>query len=216
MTLGKTANPYKMVISGKTEVRQDALEEYDYLIEKGAIKNFLVLFGYPFTVYFWNNFVRNKDPCIYIETASQHIIKLCQRALKHQSTVYLGYFTDECNFNTVYLDGKIQSVNKRETNRGVQINDQPIQPVKNYRIRIRPKRWVFGEFVGSSARNPDITDSNFNVQRKLYYRGNLFRKAKYVVSPCDNTGKEDIFTYDCDLVHEVETVESKDQNQGET
>lgn len=202
----QTQSPHHIQISSTYHPKEDALTEYDRLIEGGLIKNFLILFGYPFTIYYWNDFkTKNNDPCIYFETASSHVVKLCQRAHKHRHTVYLGYFTDQCNFQSVYVDGKIQSIHRAKPCRSVRVNKQKALPLKTYRIQIKPKKWVFGVFVASSAQNTSITDSNFNVQRKTYYRNNTYVKTKYTVSPCDDIGKEEIFTYTCDLPHTVET-----------
>ena len=76
-----------------------------------------------------------------------------QRIIKTELDIYLGYFSDKCNFHTVYIKGNITKILKNKPVKSIQVNDQPIQYLDDYKIIIRPLEWVFGEFVGSSARN---------------------------------------------------------------
>jgi hypothetical protein len=204
----KPVQIYKMQIPEKEPPTETAIQYYDSMIENEVYSNFMIIFGYPFVIN-WDT-SKKGDPYIYIETGSSTILKLCKNALKERDIVYLGYFSSECNLNTVYVDGKIQSIRSIDKRRSVKINNYSPQQVKHYRIKILPRKWVFGEFVGSSARNPNVTEDNFNVQRKLYFRNNVFDKMKYVVSPCDNTDKYSIFTYDCNLVSDVSDTMSSE------
>jgi len=188
----KKSSSYKMVIPKKgSKPKSSALGQYIEWVDGGIIKNFMILFGYPFTI----NWDENGE--IYFETASTQILKLCKNALTNRTKIHLGYFIEKCNFNTVYIGAIIKDIVKNDSVRGVKINKQPVQKLVDYKIIIKAQKWIFGEFVGSTARNSKITDSNFNVQKKLYYKGDDFQSMKYVASPCDNDDKRHIFTYKC-------------------
>ena len=186
---------YHMKLQNKLKCKNKALEQFKHVVYSDKIQNFMILFGYPLTIY-------TENDKIYFETASKKIINLCKKHKNNKQIVYLGYFTDKCNYPTISLDAKIKSI--KETNKfKVTINNQKPQILKEHRIELNPLQWTFGEFVGSTATNKNITENNFNVQLKHYYKGNNYKKTEFTASPCDNEGKEDIFLYKCKLINKL-------------
>ena len=193
-------------------MRQSAQAQYAAWVESGTLSNFLMLFGYPLTAYTallanLDEGLAPDDPCVYVETASARLLRLCRRAQKRRSLVQLGHFESTCPFRSVFLEGRIVSVTRTAAPAvQVQVSRQPAQTLRTYRICIRPREWVFSYFVGSSARNKQVQAGNFNVQLKARYRRDVLESVQHQASPCDDTDhKEEIFTHACSLHSRVNT-----------
>ena len=75
----------------------------------------------------------------------------------------MGYFSSNCNLDTVYVDGKISNIRLISERGRVKINNNTSQKIKHLRIETIPRKWVLGKFVGSTAKNSNVTNDNFKV-----------------------------------------------------
>lgn len=83
------------------------------------------------------------DPCVYVETASARLLRLCRRAHKRRDRVQLGYFQNACPFRSVFLEGCVQSVVRTAAPATrVRVARQPAQTLRTCRVCIRPREWV--------------------------------------------------------------------------
>lgn len=129
-------------------VRKSALKQYAAWVHAGVLANFLVLFGYPLTAYTAqlataDDGLAADDLCVYVETASARLLRLCRRAHKRRDRVQLGYFQNACPFRSVFLEGRVQSVVRTAAPATrVRVARQPAQTLRTCRVCIRPREWV--------------------------------------------------------------------------
>ena len=196
--------------------RVGGVHQYAAWVEKGWIHNFMLVFGYPMTVFVapLEDTLAAQDPCVYFETASTRALALCRRHARRRTLVHLGYFRNGCPFRSVRIEGRVRSIRRSpgDASPVVSANHGSPRQLRSYRVCVQPTRWEFSEFVGSSARNKRVRAGNFNVQRKIRYgpRTTSRPTTRLVSSPCDDVDdKSSIFTHKCrQLSHRIRSADT--------
>lgn len=184
-------------------VEKRAIDLLDIWVRNSKIDNIGSVLGRPFVIDY------DIDGEFLIISTGGQTLNRFRRALKTRKRLDMVMVGNSCKqkYSSINIQVQIESIelDTQTTIRWIEpIIIQPdntlleLPKMDTYQVKLKPLVWIFDEFLGTTANDPQVIRGNLNIQYRIEYKKGEI-KTKYLGFSCDDRYKPGIFLYGCPI-----------------